>query len=73
MKIIIIFYLLISNFISVTNFKCESNDVDKSDKKKSYGISNFDKKITGYFNADNLEDYIVKNKKRRKKLHSQFL
>ena len=66
MKIIIIFYLLISNFISVINFKCESNDLDNINTSNE--ISNFDEKITGYFNADNLEDYIIKDKKKADKV-----
>ncbi|WP_395076123.1 hypothetical protein [Flavobacterium sp.] len=68
MKTIIIFYLLISNFLSTVNFKCESNHLDKSNTNTSLEIINFDNKIKGYFNDDNLEDYLIKDEKKGDKV-----
>lgn len=59
MKTVSIFYFLIFNFFSVINFQCASNSLREND----IAISNFgvksDEKINGYFDGDNLEDYIL--------------
>ena len=68
MKIIITFYLLISNAISVINFKYESGDSNKIAENTFHKINSFDDKIKGYFNTDNLEYYLIKDEKKTNKV-----
>jgi hypothetical protein len=68
MKIISLFYLVTLNFFLVTNFGCKPNTPEPAAIIKINNGTTGDGKIKGYFDADNLEDYIVLDRGKSEKV-----